>query len=62
MLIIMKPNIQAYKFIYSLELQDWLCGLVVRVPNYRSKGSRFSSRHYEIFWDTVGLVHSASWA
>jgi hypothetical protein len=26
-----------------------LCGLVVRVPSYRSRGSGFDSRHYQIF-------------
>jgi hypothetical protein len=29
---------------------DRLCGLVVRVPDYR-----FDSRHYQIFWEVVGL-------
>jgi hypothetical protein len=32
-----------------------LCGLVIRVPGYRSKGPGFDSRHYQIFWITVGL-------
>jgi hypothetical protein len=30
-----------------------LCGLVVRVPGYRSRGPRFDSRRYQIF--LVGL-------
>jgi hypothetical protein len=34
---------------------DHLCGLVVRVPGYRSKGPGFDSRHYQIFWEVVGL-------
>jgi hypothetical protein len=34
---------------------DRLCGLVVRVPGYRSRGPRFDSRHYQIFWEEVGL-------
>jgi hypothetical protein len=34
---------------------DCLCGLVVRVPGYRSRGTRFDSRHYQIFWEVVGL-------
>jgi hypothetical protein len=31
-----------------------LCGLVVRVPGYRSRGSGFDSLRYQIFW-VVGL-------
>jgi hypothetical protein len=30
-----------------------LCDLMVRVPGYRSRGS--NSRHYQIFWEVVGL-------
>jgi hypothetical protein len=37
---------------------DRLCGLVVRVPDYRSRGPRFDSRHYQIFW-VVGLERGA---
>jgi hypothetical protein len=29
--------------------EDRLCGLVVRVPGYRTRGSRFDSRRYHIF-------------
>jgi hypothetical protein len=32
-----------------------LCGLVVRVPAYRSRGLGFGSRRYQIFWEVVGL-------
>jgi hypothetical protein len=32
-----------------------LCGLVVRVPGYRSRGAWFDSRLYHIFWEVVGL-------
>jgi hypothetical protein len=28
---------------------DRLCGLVVRVPGYRSRGPEFDSRRYQIF-------------
>jgi hypothetical protein len=35
--------------------EDRLCGLVVRVPGYRSKGPGFDSWHYQIFWEVVGL-------
>jgi hypothetical protein len=34
---------------------DRLCGLVVRVPGYRSRGPGFDSRHCHIFWEVVGL-------
>jgi hypothetical protein len=32
-----------------------LCGLVVRVPGYRSRSPVFDSRRYQIFWEVVGL-------
>jgi hypothetical protein len=32
-----------------------VCGLVVRVPGYRSRGPGFVSRRYQIFWEVVGL-------
>jgi hypothetical protein len=28
---------------------DRLCGLLVRVPGYRSRGPRFDSRRYQMF-------------
>jgi hypothetical protein len=34
---------------------DRLCGPVVRVPGYRSRGPGIDSRHYQIFWEVVGL-------
>jgi hypothetical protein len=39
-------------WIYSNYL---LCGLVARVPGYRSRGPRFDSRRHQIFWEVVGL-------
>jgi hypothetical protein len=35
-----------------------LCGLVVRVSAYKSRGSGFDYRHYQIFWEMVGLERS----
>jgi hypothetical protein len=32
-----------------------LCGLVVRVSGYRSRGRGFDSQRYQIFWEVVGL-------
>jgi hypothetical protein len=37
---------------------DRLCGLVVRVPGYRSRGPEFDSRRYQIFCEVVGLERS----
>jgi hypothetical protein len=34
---------------------DRLCGLVVRVPGCRSRGSGFDSRRYQIFREVMGL-------
>jgi hypothetical protein len=34
---------------------DRLCGLVVRVSGYRSRGPGFVSRRFQIFWETPGL-------
>jgi hypothetical protein len=34
---------------------DRLCGLVDRVPGYRSRGPGFDFRRYQIFWEVVGL-------
>jgi hypothetical protein len=34
---------------------DHLCGPVVRVLAYRSRGPGFDSRRYQIFWEVVGL-------
>jgi hypothetical protein len=36
-------------------MYDRLCGLVVRVPGYRSRDPWFDSRRYQIFWEIVGL-------
>jgi hypothetical protein len=36
-------------------VSDRVCGLVVRAPGHRSWGPGFDSRHYQIFWEVVGL-------
>jgi hypothetical protein len=42
--------------IYVIDyIVDRLCGLVVRVPGYRSRGLRFDSQRYQIFGEVVGL-------
>jgi hypothetical protein len=42
-------------FYICVVLWDRLCGLVVRVPGYRSRGPGFDSRSYKIFREVVGL-------
>jgi hypothetical protein len=39
-------------------MRDRLCGLVVSVPDYRSRGHGFDSRRYQVFWEVVGLERS----
>jgi hypothetical protein len=34
---------------------DRLCGLVIRVSGYRSRGPGFDSQLYQIFGEVVGL-------
>jgi hypothetical protein len=36
-------------------MEDRLCGLVVRVPGYSSRGRGFDSRRYQIFSEVVSL-------
>jgi hypothetical protein len=43
------------EFIYVEGFLDRLCGLVARVPGYRSRGPGFDSGSYQIFWEVVGL-------
>jgi hypothetical protein len=44
-----------WKFVVPCILSDHLCGLVVRVPGYRSRDPGFDSRRYQSFWEVVGL-------
>jgi hypothetical protein len=39
----------------AFPISDRLCGLVVRVRGYRSRGSEFDFQRYRIFWKVVGL-------
>jgi hypothetical protein len=43
-----------HNIIYAPDI-DRLCGLVVRVPGYRSRGPGFDSWRYQIFWEVVSL-------
>jgi hypothetical protein len=45
----------SYNFIPLRSIFDRICGLVVKVPGYRSRGPGFGSRRYQIFWEVVGL-------
>jgi hypothetical protein len=36
-------------------MTDNLCGLMVKVSGYRSRGSGFDSHSYQIFWEVGGL-------
>jgi hypothetical protein len=54
--IVSDPNKNIYIYIYYVNF-DRLCGLVVRVPGYRSWGSGFDSLRCQIFWEVVGLEH-----
>jgi hypothetical protein len=40
---------------FPFTLLHHLCGPVVRVPGYRSRGPGFDSQGYQILWEVVGL-------
>jgi hypothetical protein len=42
-----------YQFYLIIAYVDRLCGLVVRVSSYRSRGPGFDSRPYQIFSDNL---------
>jgi hypothetical protein len=55
---------KSYMFLISMNSNnDRLYGLVVRVPGYRSRGSVFDFRRYQIFWEVVGREYKwgATW-
>jgi hypothetical protein len=49
-----RDNFTFTLLVYIHAFNDRLCGLVVRVPGYRSRGSGFDSRCCQIFWEVVG--------
>jgi hypothetical protein len=49
-----RPVSSTLNQVFHCSFADCFCGLVVRVPVYRSRGSGFDSRRYQIFW-VVGL-------
>jgi hypothetical protein len=49
-------NLARVLLYYSIRIcVDRLCGLVIRVPGYRSRSPKFDSRYYQNFWQIVGL-------
>jgi hypothetical protein len=54
--IIFRPtSLNKQKFLKALRYIDRLCGLVVRVSGYRSRGPGLDSRRFQILWEAVGL-------
>jgi hypothetical protein len=43
------------EFLNVIHMNDRLCGLVVRVSGYRSRGPGFDFRQHQIFWEVGGL-------
>jgi hypothetical protein len=50
-----KSKIYYYIQYYIIFYEDRLCGLLIKVSGYRSRGTGFDSRRYQIFWVVVGL-------
>jgi hypothetical protein len=49
------PSHSYCKIHCNIILHDHLCGLVVRVSDYRSRDTGFDSRRFQIFWEVMGL-------
>jgi hypothetical protein len=43
------------KLLFVIDVFDRSCGLMGRVPGYRSRGPGFDSRRYQISWEVVDL-------
>jgi hypothetical protein len=41
--------------LWFFERSVCLCGLVVKIPGYRSRGPGFDSQRYQIFWQVIAL-------
>jgi hypothetical protein len=52
---VMKIHNDVAEICFDLAWNDRLCGLVVRVSGYRSRGPGFDSWRFHIFWEAVGL-------
>jgi hypothetical protein len=48
-------HLRTKNFLETLLSSHHLCGLVVRIPGYRSGAPGFDSRGYQIFREVVGL-------
>jgi hypothetical protein len=48
-------NIGVELISFERSSQDRLCGLLVRVRDYRPRGPGFDSWRYQMFWEVVGL-------
>jgi hypothetical protein len=48
-------NLYPLDFTSNLVFTGRLCGLLFRVPGYKSRNPGFDSRLYQIFWDVVSL-------
>jgi hypothetical protein len=47
-------HVTAVLFPVPIGQKDRLCGLVVRVSGYRSRGPGFDSGRFQIFWEAAG--------
>jgi hypothetical protein len=54
-MVVMWRRLRTYLLLYIWRKRGLLCGLVVRVSGYKSRGPELDSRRYQIFWEVVGL-------